>query len=501
MRKKQKRIVRIVAIVLAVLLAGTAVVSAVISLAYAEEEPPAANRMTLTMEYLEDAQALRTTQRLVYVNDSNRALDRVLFYAPANLFRRAASLPYDGSELASALPAGYLPGGIDLTSVTVDGAPADYGFQGGDEMYLRVACELAPGESCAFEFEYYLLLTENAAFLGTSDAGWRLSGFYFAPASLDEGSEFILNPPLSFTVYEDCPRMDVSAEITLPENYLLAATGAETCEPAGDHTSHWAVEAHGVRDFALTFGKRYRETARATASGIELRCLTNVRGVAGELLDVAATAVEACEAWFGPCPFPQLDFVQADGATEALPHTACLWLSEDALRDGDARDFAVRTFVAGQYFGRRVRGRPCADAWLNDALSEYLGYLLVEERDGQDAYLAALNENVVDSLQLTIPGGLRVTSDATLFTAQEYRTIVLDRGAAVFHELRSAMGRDELLAGLRRFYEKGFIKDVLTEMDLVDALDEASGGDWEAFLTDWVFHIDEYVNQDIDWLD
>ena len=67
--------------------------------------------------------------------------------------------------------------------------------------------------------------------------------------------------------------------------------------------------------------------------------------------------------------------------------------------------------------------------------------------------------------------------------------MVRDRGAAVFHELRTAMGRDELLSGLKLFYEKGLQADVLTEMDLVSSLDAASGESWEAFLTDWVYNI------------
>ncbi len=501
MKQRQQQIIRIVAIVLAVLLAGTAVVSAVLTLAYAEEAAPAGNRMTIEMEYLEEEQALRMTQRLVYTNDSGRSLDRVLFYAPANLFRRLNSLPYDAGALNAALPEGYLPGGADLLGVTVDGEPADYGFQGEDEAYLRVACALAPGESGVFEFEAYLLLTRNAAFLGASDDGWRLSGFYFAPASLDERGEFILNPPLSFTDYVDSPRMAVEASISLPENYLLAATGAERREPQEGGMSLWTISARDVRGFALAFGKRYREFARTTAGGVELRCLTNVRGVAEDLLAVAAEAVDVCEAWFGPFPYPQIDFAQADGATGALSHAACLWMDASLLRDASERDHAVRVFVARQYFGQRTGGRPVSDAWLSDSLDEYLAYLLLEEAGGHDAYLAALNERLVDSLQLTIPGGLRVNSDASLFTADEYRTVTLDRGAAVFHELRTAMGRDELITGLRRFYERGLKKDVLTEMDLVSALDEASGGSWEDFLTDWLFNIDEYVNQEIDWLD
>ena len=504
MNKKQRRAVRLVAILLAALLAAGAIVSAVISLAYAEEAAPGEtrHRCTLTMEYLEEEQALRMSQRLVYTNASDVTLDRVLFYAPANLFRRQASLPYEGDALLASFPAGYLPGGIDLTAVRANGEAADWGYQGEDEIYLRVACALAPGERCAFEFDYYLLLTENAAFLGLSGEDWRLSGFYFAPASLDEGGEFILNAPLGFARYVDAPAMDFEASIALPDTHLLSATGAESSAEGEGHVKLWTVRAEGVRDFAMCFGRKYREYRAETGSGVQLRCLTNVRGAADGVLSTVADAISICEAWFGAFPFPQLDIVQADCADGALNHTGCLWVPEDMLRaGGDGLAKALRFFVAQQYFGCSVYARPSSDAWLSDSICEYLSYLMIEEAGGHDAYLAALNAGVVNSLQLTIPGGLTVTSDAALFTAAEYEIIVKDRGAAVFHELYTAMGRDALIAGLRLFYQKGLDADVLTEMDLVDALDAASGKSWEKFLTDWVFNIGDYVNQSIDWLD
>ena len=244
MNKQQRRMVRLIAIVLVALMAFSAIISAVISLAYAEEAIAAErNRCTLTMEYLEDEQALRISQRLVYTNDSDFSLDRVVFYMPANLLRRQSALPYEEDALLQAFPAGYLPGGADLINVRADGVTADWGYQGDSEIYLRVACALAPGESCAFDFEYYLLLTENAAFLGLSDTAWRLSGFYFSPASLDEGGEFILNAAQSYTRYVDSPAMDFEAQIALPDVYLLAGTGAEESAVQGEHTLLWTVRA------------------------------------------------------------------------------------------------------------------------------------------------------------------------------------------------------------------------------------------------------------------
>ncbi len=503
MKKKQKRAVQIIAIVLAALLAAGAVVSAVLSLAYAEEAASSAPvQCTLKMEYLAEEQALRISQRLLYVNTSDTALDRLIFYAPANMFRRESALMYDAESIEAAFSYGYTPGGIELLSVRADDEAADYGFQGEDEIYLRVACNIPAGESRAIEFEYYLLFTETNAFLGCGTLDIRLSDFCFIPARLDsENQDFALHAPLHFTRYIDSPKMDVLAEITLPDTFALAGTGVEQAEDAGAHARLWRIDAKNVHDFALSFGRRWREYARETASGVQIRCLLNARGTANTVLNMAEDAVNTLEMWFGPLPSGQIDIVQSDYGVGALAHTGCLWLNEETLSDRTKLRREIYYFFAQQYFGRSAYAEPSADAWLSDAISEYLSYLILEEIDGHDAYLRALNENIVPALQLTIPGGVNVASDAALFDETEYRIVIRDRGAAVFHELRTAMGHDELLAGLRRFYELGQQRDVLTEMDLLHSLNDASGRDWENFLTDWVFNIGDYVNQQIDFLD
>ena len=496
MKKNQRRLVRLIAIVLAILLAGSAIVSAIFSFAYAEEAP-GRNQIELTMEYLENEQALRVSQRLVYINEASTALDRVLFYVPGNLFRRESSAVYAADDLDAAFAHGYLPGGVELMDVQVNGVAADYGFQGESEIYLRVACALEPGEMCEFQFEYYLLLTQNNAFLGVDETDCRLSGFYFAPAYLDESyGEFILSSPTSFTRWVHTPAADFEATITLPDTVNLAATGEESCEAVEDRLNRWSIRAENARDFALAFG-----TDHAQSESGEFRCLTGRRSAAKKVLGYAEEAVSICEGWFGEFPASGMDFMETGDSNSFRNHNGLAWLSADLLKEGgDALRRAVYYCVAQQYFGFSAYAQVGADAWLSDAICEYLSYLILEEADGNEAYLKALNENIVPALQLTIPGGLTVVSDASLFDAYDFGIVVRDRGAAVFHELRTAMGRDALIEGLGNFYRMGQEQDVLTEMMLVEALD-ATGGSWEAFLTDWVYNIGDYVNQDIDWLD
>ena len=128
---RNKKLIRIIAIVLAVLLVGGVVVGALFS-ALAEQSAGAQiserHQCELKMEYLDGQQALHITQRLDYFNGGSRRLAAVVFYAAGNMFRRESALMYASDDLQTVFFAGYVPAGIDLRSVRCDGEPVDYGF-------------------------------------------------------------------------------------------------------------------------------------------------------------------------------------------------------------------------------------------------------------------------------------------------------------------------------------------------------------------------------------
>lgn len=487
--KKHRQIVRVIALILVIMLVGGVVVGALIS-ALAEPAVPQRNQCELTMEYMEEEQALHITQRLIYINPSGDRLDRVVFYAAPNMLRRQSALMYEDGDLAAVFPEGFTPGGIDLKALTVNGAAADYGFQGEDELCLRAACDIAPGGQAEFCFDYYLLLPRCGAFVGAGDEDIRLTAFCFVPGVYDADShDFILKKPLPFTRWLHSDAADYTATVKLPEGYALAATGG---------AREGRVVAENVREFALCFGKRWRVIERVTASGVRVRVFSGLR-TAGRAADLAARTIEQCEAWFGTFPVRELDIAQSDYPLGALNFPGLILLPEAYM--GRAGEMALRFCAAQQYFGLAAYVEPVADAWLSDSVSSYVACLLLEADRGRDVFLSAINRDWVSALQLTIPGGLNVTSDAALFNGMTYDIVIKKRGAVALHELREAMGLEHMLDGLRRFYELGRDGRTLTEMDLVHCMDEASGGDWEAFLTDWVFNVGDYVNQTIDWLE
>ena len=452
------------------------------------------------MEYMNDEQALRITQRLIYLNRTGRRLTGVLFYAAGNMFRRQSALMYENDDLERVFPDGYAPAGVDLREVRCDDKPTDFGFQGEAELLLRVACDVGPGESCTFEFDYYLLLMRCNAFQGVGNTDVRLSAFCFLPGVFDVGTgEFDMKKPLPYTRWLHTDSADYVADLWLPEGWQCAGTGESARAGSREGQALWHTEARNVRDFALSFGRRWRAAEGETASGVTVRVLTNLRGAGNRALKAAKEAVDRCEAWFGDFPVREFEIVQSDYPLGALNFPGVVWVSGETLQNADRLARALRFCVAQQYFGLAAYVEPSADAWLTDALSEYVACLLLEDAKGSDAFLSAVNRDWVSALQQTVPGGLRVTSDAALFDGYSYDIVVMKRGAVVLHELRLAMGLEGLLSGLAAFYRAGLEGGTLTEMDFVRALDSATGGSWEDFLTDWVFNVDKYKEQTMFW--
>ena len=361
---------------------------------------------------------------------------------------------------------------------------------GEEELFLRVACDLADGQMCEFTFEYTLLLSENGASLGVGDTDWRLRGFYLQPLKYEYG-EFVAPEPLQHANYVYADRADYAldrhAAGALPAGRPRRDRVLRTMATARAHgRSRRITSANCASPLACAGGN----TAPRRSSGTRLRLLANARG-AQKTLDTALNALEAYESWFGPLAW-DVTIAQSDYALEALSLPGLIWADADALNDA----MALRRALAKQFFGYGAYPMPTEDAWLSDSVSAYAACLALREAEGESAFLAYLNGELLPEAQYTLPGGVEVTSSAAILTASEYESLVLGRGALVMHEMRTAMGEETFLSALRLFYERGLETDVMGEYDLVSAFDDASGGDWEAFLTDWLFNVAEYYVED-----
>lgn len=495
---------RVLALILVAALVAAMIISIIVSSigshaghSHAHAEEALRDTYAMDIEFIEDQQALRVSQRLDFYNSTGDHLDRVMFALYGNMFRRQMTVMY---EDISAMPSGYAPAGVTFNSVKVNGEEADWGMSGDGEYFMRVSCNIAPGESCVFEFNFDVLLSENAAFLGFTETDVRLSGFYPVLCVYTDGY-WEANTPVQHSRYTFTTPADYAVKITLPANYDLAAPGEKTLLSTENGLSAWEIRAENIREFALSLSRVRRKYSAQTSSGVTINVYSSNRTGGPAALKIAQETISLYENWFGPFPVTTLDIAESAYGLTELPFSGCLWLESDLFRTKNREnlEYSLRLGLAEQYFGLSVYADPLADSWLCSALSEYITYLACEELDGEKAFRTLLNEKMLPSLQVTIPGDLFVVTDGALMNQAKYDVVVRDRGAAVMHELRVMMGRDELISALSAHYLANREKTIVTEMDFLAALNAATGRDWEDFLTELVFNIDEYSSQSLEW--
>ena len=421
---------------------------------------------------LEDEQAFYITQSTAYTNTSGVHLDCVLFSVYSNCFRRETALPYDNSTLAAAFPSGYAPGGTEFSAIYVDGAAASWGIQGETELFLRVDCDLAPDESCVFSFEYTLLLSENSAFLGCGEYDWRLVGFYPAVCATESG-EFVTNPlsRAAKSFYSESSSFRMA--LYLPEGYELACGGDVQSIPGG-----YTITLENANELAFCVSKRFHSY---TSGSITL--YGQNRGELKRLLERAEDCAAVYADLFGALPCEGLAIVVSQSATTLISPGLII------LSDTDVLERAI----AAQYF---TAADPCTDPFLCDGLAEYMSLLYIEEAEGETAFKKRLNSEILPALSVTIPGSLTPDSYLSSFTTvSDYDTVVIRRGAAVFHELRTLMGRESFITALRAYIQGG---DRGIQA-FVSRFEESSGRSIGNALVAWLYTIDEYVNADMEY--
>ena len=445
-----------------------------------------------SMQMLEDEQSFLIRQRVTLENRADETLLGALFSVPANVFRRESALPYDNETLEKAFPSGYAPGGIEFTGVWANGEPADWGMKGENETFLRVACQIPPGETGEFVFDYALLLTDNRAFLGCGDADWRLTDFYPSLCVFEYG-DYAANEPTRAGEWRYAECADFTARIVLPEDYEIAS-GGECLETLENGARIVDLTVARARSLSFAVSRRFHIYSGISSAGTEVRVCGQNRARLKNALNAVLSALNLYEDWFGAYPYRRLSVVESQIAkTES--GTGVIFLNRDEWKDESELRFRLLELAARQYFQEVVHADPAREAWLFEGLSRYAALWAVCELDGEAAFSRALNERLLPSLQVTIPGGLYVNAATGYFpTQRDYEIVTRERGAAVLNELAFAMGRENMKNALSEYVRENRFS-IASISEFAAAMNRATGREWDQALAAWIYTIDDYSQE------
>jgi tetratricopeptide (TPR) repeat protein len=155
----------------------------------------------------------------------------------------------------------------------------------------------------------------------------------------------------------------------------------------------------------------------------------------------------------GELPNPDLTVIQLpDGTLRDFAGPGVVMLSH-RLWDPKSSDRAMSRLVASQWWGNQVLPASLADVWISDGLARYSEELYAEQAIGREAGLRAIDEFAVGALMYEDSAPVAQSARLAPYSSQ-YRSVVMNKGAMLFHMLRAQMGDAAFKTLLRQFYAK-----------------------------------------------
>jgi aminopeptidase N len=346
---------------------------------------------------------------------------------------------------------------LKVNSVSVPGGrPLEFERDTNSPLLLTVGLTdaVAPGHTVTLVFDY------TGPVSSEDDSPTR--GVRFA--SVDKTSAYLLLPARWFPLTNyPTNRYTGTFKVTVPDTMAVVGTGKAdppTMAPGiGRNAPGQASYTFHCKEAASngTFVAGALQLTPAQVEGFNVSVYTPP--VQANTANSYATSLSHIMTYFsdafGPLPVDDTSLTIAqmpDGTVSGFAAPGLLLIS--ARQWGQkVNERLLSQLAAEQWWGNRVMPSTPSDVWLTDGLSRYGEALYAEQADGAAGLHKALEDFAVGALMYedTAP----IAQAARLATySNEYQSIVADKGALVFHMLRTLIGDDAFTALMRDFFKK-----------------------------------------------
>ena len=288
-------------------------------------------------------------------------------------------------------------------------------------------------------------------------------------------------------------RATFEARVTIPSNWKLAANSDTPLAAA-------AGKQPGTATFTVT--KSFPALPGTLAAGpyivvpvmvnngpgVEFYAKPGSEAAAQRIAEETIQILDFYHKTFGPYAFgDRLVMAQIDDESlDALAGAGIELISAGSIkRDLDVLRQDLARQIALQWWGQAVGLKSFDSTWISQGLAHYSAVLYQAKNEpsaGLDAILSELGERALSyESETSIVQAPSLLNDQT----PAFRSIVLYKGAYVFHMLRGTMGDDKFIAFLRDYYARNKGKNV-SIADFERQATAAHGQDLRWFFGQWV---------------
>src|SRR5436305_3778978 len=393
------------------------------------------------------AQAPRPVHFLATHYDVSAALDTI-----GQSLSATAKIDFKAGEASSNVSVELHPNLVIKEVKGPEGKPLSFERDKQNPLFVNVQLltPIATGGTVTLTFNYAGLLFNEES---SPVTGVRV-------ASINKDGAYLLLPARWFPL-TDYPsdRYTATFRLNVPANFAVAGSGkAAAPTPLPEKN---AVEGPRVlytfecnrpaQHGTFVAGNLQLNPKQAEGVSVNVYAPRNMSANAQDFASDVARAVVTFSDMFRPTPDPSFALIQMPEGTPrefAAPGVLLLgqriWAPKASAR-------AIARLVASGWFGVLVAPATPNDVWISDGLARYCEALYAEQTNGKEAGLRAIDEFAVGALMDEDAAPVGQAGRLAPYSP-DYRSVVENKGAMLFHMLRAMMGDVAFKAALHDFY-------------------------------------------------
>lgn len=407
--------------------------------------------------YDEQEKKLTGTVEFTYYNDTENQIYDLKFNLWGNAYRQNAEYrPISEAYQAKAYYHGDSYGGM-----TVENVENCSGWEVGGEdeniLTVNLLTPVYPQDTAKIVISYTLALADVNHRTGVTENTVNLGNFYpILCAYSTEG--FAEHPYISCgePFFSDCADYEVS--ITVPENYVVAASGNLINQSRAGGKAIYAYSLRNARDFALVLSDKFEVLSR-TENGVQVNYYYYSDTNPQTSLTVAAESLNYFSKTFGSYAYPTLSVVQTGFCQGGMEYPALTMISDAC----DAAN-ALYTIVhenAHQWWYAAVGNDQFNCGWQDEGLAEYSTLMFFENTPGYGLTRTGMIGSATKAYRAFYSVYNQIFGDAdttmnrpisAYLSDYEYVNIAYNKGLLLFEAVRSACGDSDFVSALKNYY-------------------------------------------------
>lgn len=404
-------------------------------------------------------------------------LDLTILPATQELHGTAVVTMQSAGEPLASIP-------LDLVGLTVSGVmegedSVRFDHSGG-MLALHPAFPLEPYQPRTFSITY-------GGHPGNEGGASPWGGFFFTGSmAYSVGVGLYADPPSMGRYWfpgHDVPSDKATSEVTLrvPEGWIGVSNGScrfDTTED-GVRVTRWGTDLPIATYLMAVAGGPYVELADS-AGTVPIRhyVLPSQADRARASFVHVPQMIDLFSRLFGPYPFERFGYVSSNLAG-GMEHQTMVTLGAFAINGLLTWEPLIAHELSHQWWGDLVTYADWTQVWVSEGFATYCEALWAEENGGTPAYVASVNQMMLEYLG----------SGESYFPLNDpdvlWGSATYEKGACVLHMLRQTLGDSLFFAGLARLRADHGYGNATTD-SVETAFEAATGQDLTWFFDQWV---------------